>query len=485
MAHAYLFAGPRGVGKTSTARILAKAINCKSGPTTEPCSKCSSCLEISESRSLDVIEIDGASNRGIDEIRVLRENVKFAPVSNKFKVYIIDEVHQITPDGFNALLKTLEEPPPYVKFIFATTHPHKVIPTILSRCQRLDFRRIPAMEIASQLEKIVKAENINVDKQVIFTIAKGSDGSLRDAESILDQLFSSSKEKISIKDVISVLGLVEQETLFAITDKILQKDAKGALNLLNNIIDAGKDVGVFLSNLIEHFRNLMVAKVTKGDEKLIDLPKDVCERLVRQSDGFSLEELTGAFNILANTQEMAKRLESLRIPLEINLVRLAHDKKGQAAVPPQQSYEGPKSGAVKEQPIIEEAAPKESGDKDSPAEAPQAVSLDEIKEAWPNIIENLRGVKMSAATYLNEGEPIKAQGDILTVAFPKSCSLHKESLEKREIKILIEKAFSEKLRVPLRLFFILSDEVRREDPESHAFIKSTLDMFNGRVIKEN
>jgi DNA polymerase-3 subunit gamma/tau len=483
LAHAYLFAGPRGVGKTSTARILAKAINCKDGPTVQPCSKCPSCLEISESRSLDVIEIDGASNRGIDEIRVLRENVKFAPVSAKFKVYIIDEVHQITADGFNALLKTLEEPPPYVKFIFATTHPHKVIPTILSRCQRLDFRRIPAMEIAAQLEKIVKVENINVDKQVIFTIAKGSDGSLRDAESILDQLFSFSKDKISIKDVVSVLGLVEQETLFAITDKILQKDAKGALSLLNNIIDGGKDANVFLSNMIEHFRNLMVAKVTNGDEKLIDLPKDVCERLVRQSEAFTLEEIIGAFNILANTHEMAKRLESLRIPLEVNLVRLAHDKKGSSAaiIAPQKEPKEARPLPPSDPPAVKPVEAK--ADSVGP---PANVSLDAVKDAWQNCIENLGRIKMSVATYLNEGQPLKVQGELLTIAFPKSCSLHKESLEKREIKALIEKIFAEIVRSPLKVHFILSDEVKRSnDHEGHAFIKSALDIFNGRVIKED
>ncbi|MCX5705454.1 MAG: DNA polymerase III subunit gamma/tau [Candidatus Omnitrophica bacterium] len=492
LGHAYLFAGPRGVGKTSAARILAKAINCKEGLAMEPCSKCSSCLQISESRSLDVIEIDGASNRGIDEIRVLRENVKFAPVSGKFKVYIIDEVHQITADGFNALLKTLEEPPPYVKFIFATTHPHKVIPTILSRCQRLDFRRISAMEISAQLEKIAKAENISIDKEVIFTIAKSSDGSMRDAESVLDQLFSFSQGKISIKDVVSVLGLVEQETLFAITDTLIRKDPKAALSLLDNIIDGGKDTAVFLNNLIEHFRNLMVAKVTRGDEKLIDLPADICERLVRQSEAFTLEEIVGAFNILANTQEMAKRLESMRIPLEINLVRLAHDKKGAAT--------NIASTPVKEAPPVAKAHPSEQlritpveqsrsapaeQPRITPVEAPQAISLDEIRISWKNIIDNLGKVKMSVATYLNEGEPLTVQGELLTVALPRSCSLHKESLEKRENKALIEKILFEVVRVPVRTQFILSDDVKsNNDHESSAFIKSALDAFNGRVIKE-
>jgi DNA polymerase-3 subunit gamma/tau len=341
------------------------------------------------------------------------------------------------------------------------------------------------MEISNQLEKIAKAENINVDKQVLFTIAKGSDGSMRDAESILDQLFSFSRDKISIKDVVSVLGLVEQETLFAITDKILQKDAKGALNHLNNIIDAGKDSSVFLSNMIEHFRNLMVAKVAKADEKLIDLPSDVCERLLRQSEGFSLEELIIAFNVLVNAQEMAKRLESLRIPLEISLIRLAHDKRGPASVSlPQKKSTEPEQPTQKAESLKERITEEKAKDDDCPVSAPQAISLDEIKSAWGNIIENLGKVKMSVATYLNEGEPIKAKGEVLTIAFPKSCSLHKESLERKDVLALIEKTFLEILRVPLKAHFILSDEVKREAQEGHAFIKSALDMFNGRVIRE-
>ena len=461
LAHAYLFAGPRGVGKTSAARILAKTLNCKEGPTVTPCQKCSSCIEISQGRSLDVIEIDGASNRGIDEIRTLRENVKFAPAQGKFKIYIIDEVHMLTTEAFNALLKTLEEPPEFVKFIFATTQPHKVISTILSRCQRLDFRRIPTMEIISQLERIVKDESIEVDKEVLFAIAKSSDGSLRDAESILDQLVSFSRDKISLKDVISVLGLVEQEALFAIADKIIQKDAKAALALLNKLIDDGKDTGVLLTNLIEHFRNLMIAKVTKGDSKLIDLPLDICERLLKQSDTFTLEEIFSVFNTLVATQEMSKRLESLRIPLEITLVKLAHDKRGTEKIHP------------------------EADQKEDPVVSHSTVSLDNINGSWKNIIENLGRIKMSVATYLNEGEPIKVQSDVLTVSFPKNYSLHKESLEKKENKALIEKSISELFNANLRVNFILSSEGKhKEEGKDNPFIKSALEMFNGRIIKE-
>jgi len=478
LAHAYLFAGPRGVGKTSTARILAKALNCKEGPTAHPCLKCSSCNEIASGRSLDCIEIDGASNRGIDEIRVLRENVKFSPVGGKFKIYIIDEVHMLTQESFNALVKTLEEPPEFVKFIFATTTPHKVIPTILSRCQRFDFRRIPALEISAQLERIASSEKVAVEKDVLFAIAKASDGSLRDAESVLDQLISFSKGKISLKDVVSVLGLVDQESLFEITDRIIQKDALGALNLLNALVDNGKDIQVFSSSLIEHFRNLMIAKVSRGDVKLIDLPEESCQELLRQSESFTLEEIFSAFNILVNAQEMAKRLDSMRISLEINLARLAYNQRSAASAA---------SGASQKQPLT---SPKSAPAKEVPAsvkteDSIQPISLDTIKDSWQRLIDNLAAVKISVATYLSEGEPLKVLKNVLTIAFPKNYSLHKESLEKKDNRVIIEKGIFDLFHTDLKVNFILSQESRvKEDSENNSFIRSALDMFQGRVIKE-
>lgn len=489
LAHAYLFAGPRGVGKTSTARILAKALNCKQGPTLNPCDKCPSCLEIASSRSFDVIEIDGASNRGIDEIRVLRENVKFPPVTGKFKIYIIDEVHMLTTEAFNALLKTLEEPPEFVKFIFATTHPNKVLPTILSRCQRFDFRRIPILTIIVQLEKIVAEEKIGIDKEVLFAIAKSSDGSLRDAESLLDQLIAFSKEKVSLADVVSMLGVVEQEALFQITDRIIQKDAMGALELLNNIIDDGKDTGLFLMNLIEHFRNLMVAKITKADSNLIDLPQEICDRLLEQAKSLSLEEIFSAFNILINAQELSKRLDSMRIPLEIGLVRLAQVKLGISPNVPQKISPQPekKIDTAKSAPLNKEVSsmqqPEPEGEQKK-EESSRHISLDSIKGVWQNIIDVLSSIKMSVATYLNEGTPFKLEGMVLTVAFPKDYSLHKEALERKDNKAIIEKAVSEIANSSLRVNFILSkDVVKNSESADSPLLKSALEAFGARIIR--
>lgn len=504
LAHAYLFSGPRGVGKTSTARILAKALNCKAGPTVNPCSVCPACTDIAGGRSLDVIEIDGASNTGVENIRDLRESVKFAPVSGKFKIYIVDEVHMLSDSAFNALLKTLEEPPPYVKFIFATTLLHKVIPTILSRCQRFDFRRISVMETIAQLERIVREEKIEIDKEVLFAIAKSSDGSLRDAESVLDQLISFTKDEVSLEDIISMLGLVEQDALFGIADKIINKDARGALELFNNIIDSGKDIGNFLVNLIEHFRNLMIAKITHADSKLIDLPKEVCDKLLQQANAFSLEEIFTAFNTLVNTKEMTKRLESLRIPLEVSLVKLAHDKKGTNLNPiPPKHHNSPGPVSLEKKPppaeISAEGGPQPQADqpaagasgwkKEARAPSPQAqikpASLDNVKSVWRNIIDNLSRIKMSAATYLDEGVPTKMENNVLTVSFPINCSLHKESLEGKDNKAIIERIFSELLNTNIRVNFTLSQEVAQKNShEVNSFIKSALDTFNGRVIKE-
>lgn len=489
LAHAYLFSGPRGVGKTSTARILAKSLNCKEGPTLEPCQKCASCLEIAQGRSLDVIEIDGASNRGIDEIRTLRENVKFAPVQGKFKIYIIDEVHMLTTEAFNALLKTLEEPPEYVKFFFATTQPNKVIPTILSRCQRFDFRRVPVMDIITQLEKIVKAENIKVGKEVLFAVASSSDGSLRDAESLLDQLVSFSQDSVSLKDVISVLGLVEQDVLFEVADKIIQKNALGALEVLSRVINDGKDVSIFLPHLIEHFRNLMMAKVTKADSKLIDLPQEICERLLQQAQAFSMEEIFTIFNTLVNTQDVARRLDSQRIPLEIALVKLAHDKKLSASltsVPIKRPLSEIKPRVEEVKKIQPMKAEDNQNDGSSEAfENIVPVSVEQIKDIWQIIIDNLGKIKMSVATYLNEGNLIKVEDNILTISFPKNYSLHKESLEKKENKELIESLFSKMSNSVVRVKFILSSDVVKNDSgPNNPFIKSVMDTFKGRIIKE-
>ncbi|MCX7784632.1 MAG: DNA polymerase III subunit gamma/tau [candidate division WOR-3 bacterium] len=324
VAHAYLFAGPRGVGKTTTARILAKSLNCVKGPTLTPCQKCSVCQEITNSQSLDVIEIDGASNRGIDQIRELRENIKYLPTACPYKIYIIDEVHMLTEQAFNALLKTLEEPPKHVKFIFATTAPHKVPSTILSRCQRFDFHRATVEEIVKRLQWIAEKENIKVSEEALFAIGKRADGSIRDAESILDQLRAYKPEGIELKDVEDLLGIISSSVFFEYTELILTNDSnpeRKMLEFIDRIFSTGYDFMEFFSGLLEHFRLLLMVKLGVKKHILGILPSDY-PKLAEQAQKFSQEKILAIMKFIADNENEVKRSTEPKILFEILSLRL-------------------------------------------------------------------------------------------------------------------------------------------------------------------
>src|SRR5580658_10301097 len=264
IAHAYLFVGPRGTGKTTIARIFAKCLNCTDGPKVDFSDDDPRCQEITEGRSIDVLEIDGASNNGVEQVRELRDTCRYAPARAKFKIYIIDEVHMLTTAAFNALLKTLEEPPAHVKFIFATTDPQKVLPTILSRCQRFDLSRIPAALLVKHLKKIAKDEKVTIDEEALAAIARGAEGGMRDAESTLDQLIAFCGNTIAEKDVLSVFGLVAHDKIAGLTDAVIDGETNAALTIVKELDDIGKDLQRLLADLLDHFRNLLV--LTLGGE---------------------------------------------------------------------------------------------------------------------------------------------------------------------------------------------------------------------------
>jgi DNA polymerase-3 subunit gamma/tau len=330
IAHAYLFTGVRGVGKTTAARILAKALNCEKGPTATPCNQCSHCEEITSGKSIDVLEIDGASNRGIDEVRQIIENVRYQPAQCRFKIYIIDEVHQVTKDAFNALLKTLEEPPPSVKFILATTEPHRLPETILSRCQRYDFRRIALREIVDRLREIARSEGLKITDGALVLLAREADGSMRDAQSLLEQMLASAGADSPVDEPFleDVLGLAERRALYEISSAVIQGNARRCLELVSAMALKGRDLCRLSSDLVEHFRNLMVARLmfpsdAQNSTELLDLPDQEIADLKAQAGDLSVETLVDYFDFAAVGGDEVGRAPNPRFALEALVVKLA------------------------------------------------------------------------------------------------------------------------------------------------------------------
>jgi len=325
IAHAFLFTGIRGVGKTTAARLLAKSLNCERSrePTPEPCDECSNCREIRDSRSIDVAEIDGASNRGIDSIRELTDNVRYLPIKSRFRVYIIDEAHMVTREGFNALLKTLEEPPAHVKFIFATTAVEKFPETIVSRCQRYDFKRIPLARIKHELERIAAKENLALTDAALYAVAREGQGSMRDAESLLERLIAFSDRTIDDAKIGEILGVADRKTLVGAADAVLARDAKGALELVDRVHESGRDLERFSRDLLEHWRNLVVTKLGADASVLVDVPSDEIGEYRRQAALRDLGELQRLFRIARLGDEELGRSSVPRMVLEMTMVRLA------------------------------------------------------------------------------------------------------------------------------------------------------------------
>lgn len=493
VAHAYLFAGPRGVGKTTAARILAKALNCEKGPGPEPCNACNSCREITVGSSLDILEIDGASNRGIDEIRNLRESVKFAPSRGRFKVYIIDEVHMLTPEAFNALLKTLEEPPPHVKFIFATTQAYKVPATILSRCQRFDFRRIVTKDIVANLRKIAKAEGLNVDDEALVLIARYSDGGMRNGQVILDQISSFGKEKVTADDVAKILGVVDDEVLFELSDAIIQKDAAKALLGINRLVNDGKDINQVVLGLISHFRNILVAKVGSNQELLIDAGAEKIKRYAEASGKYTAEEILYIIYTFSSTIDLMRKSGIARIPLEAAMIKLT--KTGSIISLDEILKRLDMLEGVKQKPVVEIVEVNTSASKD----------VEEILSSWTKVIDYIRNKKISIASYLQEGYPTSLEGRALTIGFPKELKFHKEVLEEQDNKRLIEEALNKVLGLDLKAVLTLVEPVNikrpespnsKEDSDEHILeagesdkeqvdpiVKAALEMFGGSIAK--
>ncbi len=325
VAHAFLFTGPRGVGKTSLARVLAKALNCQNqdGPTISPCGKCSACVDITNDNAVDVLEIDGASNRGIENIRDLRETVRYPPASHRTKIYIIDEIHMLTKEAFNALLKTLEEPPPHIVFIFATTEPKKLLPTILSRCQRYDFHRVSMDTLTGHLARICREEGIDLSEDNIRIICREAEGSVRDSLSLLDQLVSFGTEGLTEDEVLRILGVVDRTMVFAVLEAVLTNDPAAALEVVEKADESGYDIKQLARELLRMFRNLAVVKLAREPARITDLTENELEKVAGLASQQSLETLERLFDHLAKLDEDLPRSSQPRMLLEITLVKMA------------------------------------------------------------------------------------------------------------------------------------------------------------------
>jgi DNA polymerase-3 subunit gamma/tau len=462
IAHALLFTGPRGVGKTTTARILAKAVNCERGRTPDPCSECASCTAIAAGRSVDCLEIDGASNRGIDEVRELREIVRYAPSRDKHKVIIIDEVHMLTEPAFNALLKTLEEPPPGVIFILATTHAHKIPPTILSRCQRHDFRRLGQDEILPRLQQIACEEEATVSDGAMKAIARAAEGSLRDAQSLLDQVIAYSGNEVREEDVAVVLGLVEGELLAQTTQAIIEHDSGLALGVVESLSARGDDLQRFCQELLAHLRDLMVSKVSKDPAPLLQLSRVPPETIRSQAAAMTLADLETIFQVLSRAEFEMRRAPYPRFVLEMALVEATEARSLQTLETllnrlsaleeklPAGQIAGPEPSTLSRfaaAPATPPPAPRPSVD------APPTPAADVAKdpqEGWARVTRLLlEQKKRSLAALLAEAQRVTLEGDRLVAIFENGTAFARSTLDDLEHRRLVAGAAAEAFGRPL------------------------------------
>ena len=475
IGHAYLFSGTRGTGKTSTAKIFARAVNCLHPINEGPCNECEICRDTLNDNIMDVVEIDAASNNSVDDIRELRESVKYTPSKAKYKVYIIDEVHMLSQGAFNALLKTLEEPPSYVIFILATTEPHKIPATILSRCQRFDFKRVSSKDIAARMAYICEKEDIEVEDKALNLIARNSQGALRDALSILDQCMSFGNDKILYNDVIELLGTVNIDELFELSQAIIDENTKKSLQILNEFVIWGKDIRNLINDLIDHFRNIMVCKVSKDLDEIISLPEENIEQLREQSKTIDTNELIRILNILSQTQDAMKSSSNTRILAEVTIMKIAQpmfDESKEALLKRIENLEKIiETGNIKvvsvEQPKSESVIDDDSN-YDKEVDIQENITYENVKNedvklvesSWKRIIQKIKDDrKPNIYALLKEVESFNVNNNTLYIIFNDNFSFARSRLSSKETIEYVESVIRHVLNRSFNLQILLKSEV--------------------------
>ena len=484
IAHAYLFCGPRGTGKTTIARIFAKALNCTGGPKVDFDDNDSRVKEITEGRAMDVLEIDGASNNGVEQVRELRETCQYVPASSKFKIYIIDEVHMLSTAAFNALLKTLEEPPAHVKFMFATTDPEKVLATILSRCQRFDLRRIPTALIVKHLAHIAGLEKVKIDDAALYAIARGADGGMRDAESTLDQLISFCGDKIEEPDVLSMFGLAAQGQILNLSRAVLAGEIHTTLHQLNDLSQKGKDLGRLLSDLLSHFRNLILFQVSKGDLSLMEVSEAEAAALKEQSTLATTDALTRILEVLADAELRLRDAASKKILLEVTLLRSIEARNAvsiDAVLKQLNALRGQSGAAVATPaPAVVSVAPRPTpapvptspppaapvAIKNPPADVGSysfkeptvaAVASGDLESLWSQLVDAAGRVSPFMRTYLLEAHPVSFEKGVFIIGFDPEFDDHRGLVDNSKNHAIIQTKLAELGHPNSQIKFIKAD----------------------------
>ncbi|MDF7798273.1 DNA polymerase III subunit gamma/tau [Pontiellaceae bacterium B1224] len=463
VAHAYMFVGSRGTGKTTSARILAKALNCEKGPTPTPCDVCDSCKEVMAGNSLDVIEIDGASNNGVDQVRDLRDNARYSPARGPYKIYIIDEVHMLSTQAFNALLKTLEEPPDHVKFIFATTDVHKVLPTILSRCQRFDLRRISVQDIVDRLRKGCGDEGISITEDALLAIARGAEGGLRDAESALDQIISFRGKEIDEADVLAVFGLVSRHVLEDLTIAILKSDVPKIINIISDMDQAGKDLQRVIMELMESFRNLLVVLYAGEGASALELPESQLEFYTAQALNTEAGRVLRIIDALVETDGRMRHALSKKTLLETGLIRCSRAAetatinellKQVAAL--KKNF---KSGGALENRVTE--SPVSYGGEPQKKKISTESEIKLLLAKWHDIIDRVGKADSLAKSYLLNTAPLRTDEVHLVVGYDPEFSNDRNRLENGRAKLALSREVEKHLGRQLSIAY---EPLKADDP---------------------